>query len=702
MKNQNPNEQNSFCYSKYNKPAAYRPDIDGLRALAVVCVVLYHAFPSFCKGGFIGVDVFFVISGYLIGGIIQRDLAAGSFSFTNFYIRRIVRIFPALALVLATALVAAYFLLLSDEYQSLGKHAAGGAAFIANWLYWWEVGYWDLAAKLKPLLHLWSLGVEEQFYLIIPLLLALAWKNQYRLFTVISLLLLASFILNIHFYERNTALDFYSPFTRFWEIFAGVALASAPSAPDKLKQALLRLDKTMGLALRSGAVVNDGRYLRALVSLAGLACIGAGLSECRLEDGFPGYLALWPVAGALLIIMAGPQAWPNRYLLSLKVAVAVGLISYPLYLWHWPILSFINILGAEEASRVALRNMRLGCVAASVLLAWLTYWFIERPIRFGPGRKAKKAAALLIIMLALGGAALGIFLAKGLPERSIFGQSAQVLETYKDSVAVTITDQAAAYTYAPSLPRKVETSDWYSSSYRQAGSSNSTIALFGDSTARAGYSGVATFNQAHGINTFFVGLFAGGAPIPGIYDNPILNKRIEEIISVIINKKDIKGVFIMHQAGTFLHSYFHKKFPKNPDKYIKQLQELINILHSAGKEVFIVEEEPLLPHEPAAYKTTRLLAKKQDSLKNAEYDYSGAQGATKLKWSLWSQLKNVTIIPAQDFWIKNNHYRLLSPEGKLYYADKYHLSTAGSKLQAEQLMGEYLLRFKPLSQNQNY
>lgn len=161
------------------KNSFYRPDIDGLRALAVSFVVFYHAFPDILKCGFIGVDIFFVISGYLIGSIILRHLAVDKFSFLQFYIRRIVRIFPALLFVLLTVLITGKFLLLTDEYQMLGKHIAGGAGFIANFVYWSEAGYWDISSTLKPLLHLWSLGVEEQFYIIIPLVLAFAWKRKY-------------------------------------------------------------------------------------------------------------------------------------------------------------------------------------------------------------------------------------------------------------------------------------------------------------------------------------------------------------------------------------------------------------------------------------------------------------------------------------------------------------------------------------------
>ncbi len=204
----------------------YRPDIDGLRALAVSLVVYYHAFPDTLKSGFIGVDIFFVISGYLIGSIILRHLSVHKFSFLEFYVRRIVRIFPALLLVLFSVLVAGKFLLFTSEYRMLGKHIAGGAGFVANLVYYFESGYWDLNSSLKLLLHLWSLGVEEQFYIVIPLILAFAWKRKYNLLSIIVVLFILSFCCNLYFYyQKERELIFYMPFTRFWEIFAGVLLA---------------------------------------------------------------------------------------------------------------------------------------------------------------------------------------------------------------------------------------------------------------------------------------------------------------------------------------------------------------------------------------------------------------------------------------------------------------------------------------------
>ena len=204
----------------------YRPDIDGLRAIAVLAVVIFHAFPKTIKGGFIGVDIFFVISGYLISTIIFENLEKGTFSFFEFYARRIKRIFPALILVLIACFIFGWFSLFPDELQQLGKHIASGAGFVSNFVFWDEAGYFDKSADTKPLLHLWSLGIEEQFYIFWPLLLWLAWKQKFNLLAITIFLTLTSFILNLKGVKHDAVATLFSTNTLLgatkWE-FVGLA-----------------------------------------------------------------------------------------------------------------------------------------------------------------------------------------------------------------------------------------------------------------------------------------------------------------------------------------------------------------------------------------------------------------------------------------------------------------------------------------------
>jgi peptidoglycan/LPS O-acetylase OafA/YrhL len=204
----------------------YRSDIDGLRAIAILSVIAFHAFPSWCQGGFVGVDIFFVISGYLISTIIFTSLEqTDSFSFKQFYARRIKRIFPALILVMATCYLLGWFTLLTDEYKQLGKHIAGGSGFVSNFILWNETGYFDKGATLKPLQHLWSLGIEEQFYIVWPLLLYFAWKFRFNLLVLALIIISASFWASVIKVNHDAIGGFYSPATRFWELMIGSVLA---------------------------------------------------------------------------------------------------------------------------------------------------------------------------------------------------------------------------------------------------------------------------------------------------------------------------------------------------------------------------------------------------------------------------------------------------------------------------------------------
>ncbi len=358
----------------------YRPDIDGLRAIAVLSVIVFHASPRWLPGGFVGVDIFFVISGFLISTIMFGSLGGAGFSYAEFYARRIRRIFPGLVLVLAATLAFGWWVLLADEFRQLGKHVLASAAFVANLVLWGEAGYFDTVVETKPLLHLWSLAVEEQFYIFWPLLLTLAWKRQHLL-RWMGVAVALSFLLNVGMVLRHPDAAFYMPLTRVWELGAGAMLA------------------WVAWKRGAGAPALPGHQW---MGAAGLACIAAGLAFIDRHKAFPGFWALLPVLGACLCIAAGPQAWFNRRLLGSRLFVWFGLISYPLYLWHWPLLAYARVL--QDGFMDPPRAVRWGALAVSVLLAWLTFRFVERPLRHG-GRRVVAGLAGAMVMLALVGAA---------------------------------------------------------------------------------------------------------------------------------------------------------------------------------------------------------------------------------------------------------------------------------------------------------
>lgn len=385
---------------KLGSHISYRPDIDGLRAFAIIAVLLFHAFPLIIPGGFVGVDIFFVISGYLISSIIFKELNAGSFSFSGFYQRRIKRIFPALVLVLAACYLFGWFALMASEFKMLGKHMISSIGFVQNIVLYKESGYFDTASELKPLLHLWSLGVEEQFYFLFPLIAWSMWRYRKWAFPFLIVAALVSFGADVHKLKTDPSAAFYLPQYRFWEILVGSLLAYAavfhPSAISC---------SNISTAVRKTAFN--------AISLLGVSLLIASIAIIDKSKSFPGAWALMPVLGSVLLILSGPNSWLNDRVLSSRVLVAIGLISYPLYLWHWPVITFMRIVGADELS------VWKGIIAitASFILAFATYKFVELPFRAAK-LKVSKAGVLVFLGFIVAASGTLSFYKDGLPGRA--------------------------------------------------------------------------------------------------------------------------------------------------------------------------------------------------------------------------------------------------------------------------------------------
>jgi peptidoglycan/LPS O-acetylase OafA/YrhL len=393
----------------------YRPHIDGLRGVAVLAVILYHAFPKVAPGGFIGVDIFFVISGFLISSILYADFGAPASKvgsvIMNFYGRRVRRIFPALIIVLVASYVLGYALLLPGEFEKLAADIVASVGFYLNFVLSGRENYFGGAAISQPLLHLWSLGVEEQFYLFWPLAIWLAVRCRIRILPVAVFLAACSFF----WYAENksdAAAGFYLPQMRLWELMVGaIAAALFPLIPK------VPIGLEAGNKVPTSIASEHGRFPREsvvanILSIVGIALIGLGLVIIKREFGGPGKWMLLPTVGSACVVCSGGSAWTNRHILSNRILVWIGLISYPFYLWHWPLLSFAQI-GSTFASSPLLR---ISVIAASGFLAWLTYGFVEAPIRRGR-RFGRTAAALAGGMAAI--ACVGYFTkrANGFPSR---------------------------------------------------------------------------------------------------------------------------------------------------------------------------------------------------------------------------------------------------------------------------------------------
>jgi peptidoglycan/LPS O-acetylase OafA/YrhL len=385
----------------------YRNDLDGLRGIAATMAVMFHAYPTVLTGGYIGVEIFFVISGFLIGMILLQSTADGSFTFSEFYSRRVRRIFPALVVMLGSCAIAGWFLLLNDEYRHFGKHIVAGAGFVSNFAHWAEVNYFDTAADTKPLLHLWSLGVEEQFYIFLPPLLLLVARLRLNVLAVFGVMWVLSYGSNLYLTEVDRTAAFYSPLPRLWELFTGCILALWFLKPPLWSQPLLTWRQIP--------------WAMDLIALLGMSMILIPMLTLQRQSYFPGPFTTPPIMGTALLIAVGGHSRFSRKVLSHGFLTWLGRISYPMYLWHWPLICMAHMIEGQ----IPPPEQRAALLAVALLLAVITYYGVEQPMRFG---RLRRIAVPLICSLLLVVAAVGAVIWQGgvLKYRAI-SQKEQVL-----------------------------------------------------------------------------------------------------------------------------------------------------------------------------------------------------------------------------------------------------------------------------------
>jgi peptidoglycan/LPS O-acetylase OafA/YrhL len=544
--------------------AAYRPDIDGLRAVAVIAVVGYHAYPTLVTGGFVGVDVFFVISGFLIGTIIYSGLERNDFSLRTFYVRRAKRILPALIVVCCAVLAIGYVVLISSEFKDLGESVVAASLFSSNILLWVQTGYFDTAANNKELLHLWSLGVEEQFYLIWPLLAIFMWRRMDLL--VLTLMVgVISFATGLYLTYADPVSAFYLPVSRFWELMLGCGLAR--------------------WNMRAADNVISYRNLRSSIGIAAIILSVALLST---DDHFPGWLALLPTVGTLLLLSAGPDAAFNKIVLSHKSVVWIGLISYPLYLWHWPLLSFLRVM---EGGDLPAPGATLTVVLA-LFLAYLTYEFVEKKIRHL--RLWTVAPALCSLLAAVGLSGLAIRQYDGVPARAI--NRLNVSDNWVGDVTTELVNECGM---SPSEQRGIA----FCVEDRRG---RPVYALLGDSKAAALFPGLVKESEKNERWMFIGGADASGAPIPVISD--AAQYRASERMTVAAAKALARNPSIrVVVLATAIRSLFQTTDPyladlpetANSEIVFNGLDKMVAEMTAAGKEVVLAMDNPTLA-DPAA------------------------------------------------------------------------------------------------------
>jgi peptidoglycan/LPS O-acetylase OafA/YrhL len=539
----------------------YRRDIDGLRAIAILSVVIFHLFPSILPGGFSGVDIFFVISGYLITSIVSKGIKNDQFSFSHFYAKRITRLLPSLFLMFGAVLAVGHFILLPDEYVNFGNHLLSGSIFISNFTLLRDIGYFSLDSEYKPLLHLWSLGIEEQFYLILPLLILIGQK-LHKSIVFVGALLLISFLLNLIYVQSSPDQAFYLPQTRIWELLIGSVLALTQGRPLLIFKINRNILSAMGIILCVFSF-----YLMDSQSI------------------FPGYWALLPTIGASLVILSGPQSTPNKFILSNRYSVFLGQISYPLYLFHWPAISFGHILFKENFS-ILQKSIAIGM---SLFLAVISYVFVEKKIhRLSISSKialSKKLTFVLILFAIIGYGIKNSFIKPRSHQDHILHTTNAISDwNYPGQSTVAYIDQFKI--------REVKTGKVY------------TI-LAGDSNAEQfypRYEYLRSINKKE-LNSLLVISRGGCPPIPGVTSSKLQKtdcSKLTKSVEAALTKYQVKNVVFAASWIAYFsegNQFTYGEAPLVPGKKsytlaFEQFSKYLSNLKRAGVNIILVQNIP--------------------------------------------------------------------------------------------------------------
>ena len=635
----------------------YRADIDGLRAIAVLSVVGFHAFPHWITGGFIGVDIFFIISGYLITSIIFDNLKKERFSFIEFYSRRIRRIFPALLLILLACYAFGWFVLLASEFAQLGSHIKAASWFVSNFVLWKESGYFDNASESKPLLHLWSLAIEEQFYIAWPLLVWLAWKRKFNFLAVTLFVLIASFAINVVTIGEHPVAAFYSPLSRFWELLLGSTLAYVTLYRQDIKRNL------------NAAYPN-------LISALGIVLIGVGIAVLDKHSAFPGWWALLPAVGAVLIISSDSKVWLNQKVLSNKILVWFGLISYPLYLWHWPLLSFGQVITADQLPD----SYRAILVALSIVMAFLTYQVWEKLLRH---KGNKVAVTLLVIVIAIGFAGWSIHKREGLEFRY------RKMMTFSEGMKRDFTkwEDKGMYPTGACTPGFI-----YPDAHiclQSKPNADADTVVFGDSHAFHAHWGIAKSFGEQGHVVRLIG--RGGCPF-FLYHQDQAQDRIcadtfHEQLDWIAKTPRIKVVFVAHRNAISNQSSI-----EDVTSYSALIDKTFQSLSRSGKQIIYIMSVPEVHLNPRLC-TGKLPLGRVIDKESCDFPLSRE---LKLQQTYRAALNiilkkypAIKVYDPSDFLCKDGSCQTIR-NGKTMWMDDNHISESASYMQGAALTGMLL------------
>ena len=617
----------------------YLKDLDGIRAIAVVSIIFYHFFPKQVPGGFIGVDIFFVLSGFLITRIITDAINDGLFNLRDFYFRRVSRIFPSLILVLIVTTFFSWFVLFPDEFLNLSKHIKAAATFSSNILLWKENGYFEIASERKPFLHLWSLGIEGQFYLAWPLLLILIHKLNISKASSILFILISSFLFMLIYGSKDPSGDFYLPFGRVWEFCSG--------------SILIFFHKNLNVKLSN------------ILSLFGATLIFAGLGLAA-PKGYPDLFTIIPVLGASFLIVAR-NSYLNKNILSSRLFVTLGLISFPLYLWHWPILVISRMFYAGELTFIN----SLTLFSLSILFSLITYFFIEKRFQ-NQGWYASNFLILLMFLIYLTSNIIDFNL--GFRNRAFVQNYFEVFEEHDliwDEFLKHINAKGCNQ-FTKDVPRP---KNYQSMTYCAASKSNLPNAvIFGDSHSADKFYGLVGADSRN--NWMLLG--NSSCPIDLAFNlqtpsNPRLindtegcQEKFESIIEFINNNENFKKIVIS----------FANYEDIDEDKTAISLHDALGKMNWSNRQIFILIDTPQLKINPRD-------CIRQKSLKCTYEDYEQhlknfQSKQYRIFYKLIEEYPQLYIYDPTDSFCQKNSNCLLSFHDKSLYYDLHHLTLWGS------------------------
>lgn len=660
-----------------NQKTWYRPDIDGLRALAIIPVVLFHAGITGFSGGFVGVDIFFVISGYLITSIIYRELRAGNFSLIQFWERRIRRIIPALFVMIMTTLALGYFIILYPvDYIDLGQSAFAQAAFLANLFFLRKNGYFAAPSESMPLLHTWSLSVEEQFYILFPLIMFLVYRYAKKAVLPILVILFFGSLFYCQILLFHPGVGFSIPgVPNVWggALNTGAAFYLLPTRAFEL---------LIGSIIAVGAYKIKDRNIAEVASLFGLGLILYAITSFNEDTVFPGLFALIPTFGAAAIIIANAhkQTFVGS-LLSFPIFVWIGLVSYSLYLWHWPILVFAKY----HLNRVELTSLEASIlILLSFILAYLSYRFVETPFRTKTLRKNKTSlfAAGFGTIILMGFCGYAIYQKQGLPDRAPEAARAIANATIDFGER---RNECFVHSFSKSDdPCLLGAQD----------PSNIDFVLWGDSHAGALFPMFDQEATAYG-QTGVSFIVEGCKPITGVTQNKIIQKceHVKQLARAYIKANDVKKVVIVARWSSYDgiginhelvvgSSTLQNADRETKTKYIfsEALTGMLTTLTNEGVDVYIVKQVPKQTSFNVQ-KMFRAAAKNPEGVELESISYDTYTKNHAFENTLFDQLASegiAKIIDPSKVLCDDNEMCILMHNGSLLYQDGDHLNKTGA------------------------